>query len=60
MHHNTVRKSRRLRNPNSVTWFALKRFKNFASCLKTAVDVSYVFQVSVRMQRALNVNSPIE
>ena len=54
MHGNAVSDGDHARYSSGVTGFALERVKNFASCPKATLDVSNVFQVGVRMKRALN------
>ena len=49
MHHHVIGQGCSLGYPRGVAGLGLQIFQNFASCPKTALHVSDVFQVSVRM-----------
>jgi hypothetical protein len=51
MHHNVVGKGGYFRDPWGIQLPSFQNFQYFASRIKTTLDVSQVFQVSVRMQR---------
>jgi hypothetical protein len=60
MHDNAIRQRPFICYPYPITWLVFKSLEYFGSGFKTATYVSYVFQVSVRMQAFLYASSPID
>jgi hypothetical protein len=51
MCYNVIGKIRCFRDPGGIVLPSFQSFQDFASCFKTVLDVSYVFEVSIRMHK---------
>ena len=51
MRYNIIGKTCCFRDLGGIVLPSFQSFQDFASCLKTVLDVSYVFEVSIRMHK---------
>ena len=60
MHHNIIREGRFFGDVSGVKCLPVKKHKNLGSSRETAVYVSDMLKISVRMPSFLNATSPID